>query len=341
MGGYRYDIEQLKLGLGGGSPSNITETVQDIVGAMVTAGTNITVTYNDPSNTLTIDSTATSLSGSLWNYKGKTSATSGYPGDGYVLWNNATQTSATSIIISHLDQHNNDIDRLLSLINTGQTVLLQDQNASANYQIWTVSGTPTNTNAGLSNSYWTIPVTLSSSGGTGTTGFSNNTALLVAVKGGGAGDVAGPGSSTDNAITRFNGTTGKSIQNSASILSDTDTISTPNAAADEIGFKGIPQNSISADYTLVLADASKCIYKGSGGAITVTIPANGSVAYPIGTCIEGINDDTETMTIAITTDTLVLAPSGTTGSRTVAAKGWWAIRKVTSTKWYITGAGVT
>lgn len=157
----------------------------------------------------------------------------------------------------------------------------------------------------------------------------------------GNGDVVGPGSATDNALVRFDSTTGKLIKNSASILSNTDTISTPNAAADELGFKGIPQNSISADYTLVLGDAGKCIYKGSGIAITVTIPANSVVAFPIGTCIEGINDDTEVMTIAITTDTLVLSPTGSTGSRSVAAKGWWAIRKVAATKWYITGAGVT
>lgn len=35
----------------------ITESVQDIVGAMVVAGTNVTVTYNDGAGTLTIDST--------------------------------------------------------------------------------------------------------------------------------------------------------------------------------------------------------------------------------------------------------------------------------------------
>lgn len=41
----------------------------------------------------------------------------------------------------------------------------------------------------------------------------------------GVGDVTGPGSSTDNALTRFDGTTGKLIQNSVGILSDVGALS--------------------------------------------------------------------------------------------------------------------
>lgn len=153
--------------------------------------------------------------------------------------------------------------------------------------------------------------------------------------------VEGPGSSTDNALARFHGALGEFIQNSDSILSDADEISTPNASAAEIGFKGIPQRSISGDDTLVLADAGGQVYKASGGTVTVTIPANGSVPYPVGTGIEIINDDTETMTIAITTDTLVVPVTGATGSRALAARGWAVIKKVTSTRWFISGAGLT
>jgi trimeric autotransporter adhesin len=50
----------------------------------------------------------------------------------------------------------------------------------------------------------------------------DGTASIVQVGGGaGAGDVVGPASATDNAITRFDGTTGKLIQNSAVTVSDT------------------------------------------------------------------------------------------------------------------------
>ena len=44
--------------------------------------------------------------------------------------------------------------------------------------------------------------------------------LVTPGGGGGSGDVVGPASSTDNAVVRFNGTTGKLIQNSGVVLDD-------------------------------------------------------------------------------------------------------------------------
>lgn len=157
----------------------------------------------------------------------------------------------------------------------------------------------------------------------------------------GAGDASGPGSSTDNALARFDGTTGKLIQNSATILSDTDTITTPNAAADEIGYKGVPMHVISANTTIAASDHGKCFLKNSGGAITLTIDSNSNLALPIGFACEGINDDTENLAIAITADTLVMYRTGATGARTVAPRGYWNLRKVDTTRWYIGGDGVT
>ena len=87
-----------------------------------------------------------------------------------------------------------------------------------------------------------------------------------------------------------------------------------------VGNEGILQNSQSAAYTTVLLDAGKHIYHPSADttARTWTIDSNANVAYPIGTAITFINDTSAgTLTIAITTDTLVLAGAGTTGSRTL------------------------
>jgi hypothetical protein len=125
-------------------------------------------------------------------------------------------------------------------------------------------------------------------------------------------------------------------------LSTTGSVSNTGALVDAPGFRGIPQNSQSAAYPLVLADAGKHIYHpvSDNNARTFTIPANASVAYPIGTAITFINM-VNTVTIAITTDTMYLAGAGTTGSRTLAAYGVATAVKLTSTTWIISGPGLT
>jgi hypothetical protein len=112
---------------------------------------------------------------------------------------------------------------------------------------------------------------------------------------------------------------------------------------DAVGFRNVPQNSQSADYTLVLADSGKHIFHpvGDNNARTFTIPANSSVAFPIGTAITFINMAVADVTIAITTDTLTLSDAGTTGSRTLATNGSATCIKITSTEWLISGSGLT
>lgn len=111
-----------------------------------------------------------------------------------------------------------------------------------------------------------------------------------------------------------------------------------------IGYLSVPQNSQSAAYTMVLTDSAKHIYHPSADttARIWTIPANSSVAYPIGTVLTFINDSSAgTITIAITTDTLIWAGPGTTGSRTLAANGIATAFKITATKWMINGTNLT
>jgi len=112
---------------------------------------------------------------------------------------------------------------------------------------------------------------------------------------------------------------------------------------NSVGFLNIPQNSQSAAYTLVLSDAGKHIYHPAtdANARTFTIPANSSVAYPIGTAITFINMTSQIVTIAITTDTMYLSSAGTTGSRSLAQYGSATAIKMTSTTWLISGSGLT
>jgi hypothetical protein len=117
--------------------------------------------------------------------------------------------------------------------------------------------------------------------------------------------------------------------------------STAANGANSLGFKGIPNSGAGASgsYTLVASDAGELVYTTT--TRTVTIPANSSVAYEVGTTIVFVSGTGATTTIAITSDTMTLAGAGTTGSRTLAPHGMATAVKVASTAWYISGNGLT
>lgn len=116
-----------------------------------------------------------------------------------------------------------------------------------------------------------------------------------------------------------------------------------SGAAQNIGFRGLPQNSQSANYQLVLADRGKSIHNGTAGTLTLTIPANSSVAFPIGTAITiTTGSGGGGWTIQITTDTLVWSASGATGTRTLAGNGSNAtLLKIGATQWLINGVNLS
>jgi len=120
--------------------------------------------------------------------------------------------------------------------------------------------------------------------------------------------------------------------------------STTVDGSNAVWYLVMPQNSKSAAYTTVLADSGKHIYHPSADttARTRTIDSNANVSYPIGTAITFVNDTSAwVITIAITSDTLVLAWAGTTGSRTLAANWIATAIKITSTRWIISGTGLS
>ena len=112
---------------------------------------------------------------------------------------------------------------------------------------------------------------------------------------------------------------------------------------NSVGFRNVPINSQSAAYTTVLTDSGKAILHPSGdaNARTFTIDSNANVAYALGTVLTFINMTSQVVTIAITSDTLYLAGTGTTGSRSLAQYGMATAIKMTSTTWIISGSGLT
>lgn len=114
----------------------------------------------------------------LGNYKIDTSGTTPPAASGDIKYSNATQISSTNLYVNDLTSDGIDIGIMLSFLTVGSVLLIQDANDHLNYQNWQISAAPT-----LSGTTYTIPVTLSSSAGTGTTGFANNHDVFFSVYG--------------------------------------------------------------------------------------------------------------------------------------------------------------
>ena len=92
-------------------------------------------------------------------------------------------------------------------------------------------------------------------------------------------------------------------------------------------------NQSGAAYELVIGDANKVVTMSHGTANVLTIPANISVAFPIGTMITIVQLDVGQTTIALTTD-LLRAPQGV-GIR--EQYGVASIIKLTANSWVLSG----
>ena len=147
-----------------------------------------------------------------------------------------------------------------------------------------------------------------------------------------------------NYVSTAAGTSGQVLTSAGSGAPTWSAAAAGGDTTNNIGYLNIPQNSQSTAYTLVLADSGKHIFHPSADttARTWTIPANSSVAFPIGTAVTFINQNgAGTITLSITSDTMRLAGAGTTGNRTLAANGIATAIKVASTEWIISGTGLT
>jgi hypothetical protein len=146
----------------------------------------------------------------LFLYKANTaSQTNTYPGNGYVVWDNVTQINSGNLYVSHLTTDGTDIDIYLALLAATQQITIQDRNVSENYQTWQISSTTSN---GSGPTRWTtLAVSIVANSGTGTSNFTNNNELFLAITSGitGATGLSGPtGPTGATGLTGPTGATG-------------------------------------------------------------------------------------------------------------------------------------
>ncbi len=160
----------------------------------------------------------------------------------------------------------------------------------------------------------------------------------------------------DQANTKFS-SSGGSISGSVTITANLSVLGTTtgnvqiassSSLANSIGYLGMPQsnlNPMSVSYTLALSDIGEHLYMVPADSnMTVNIPSNASVPFPIGTAIVTILDaGFKSNVVPQTGVTLRLAgnTAGSNVSRTLSEYSMASLIKVGTDIWYISGAGVT
>ena len=107
------------------------------------------------------------------------------------------------------------------------------------------------------------------------------------------------------------------------------------AAGDDARFTTITANRQTANYTLVLADAAKVVEMNVATANTLTVPPNSSVAFAVGTVIEGVQWGAGQTTVTPGAAVTIRASGGKL--KTAAQYAQFALRKVATDEWIAAG----
>lgn len=119
---------------------------------------------------------------------------------------------------------------------------------------------------------------------------------------------------------------------------DTSATTTKKMVLSELGvavplWEALTINAQVDTYGVVLADAGKLVTCNKATAFTVTLPANGTIPIPVGTCIHFLQLGVGQITIAITSDTL----NGTPGLKLRTQYSMATAIKIASSTWVLVG----
>jgi hypothetical protein len=183
-----------------------------------------------------ISGDVSSVAAQVIGYDFSTTTAMADPGSGNVRFNNATVASVTAIAIDDLDKNGVDQSAYIALFDDSTNTVkgtLVFRTGGGDVATFNITGLTDNTG------WFQIAVTHVASSGT----FSNGEDTFIGftragdkgADGAGSGDVSGPGSATDNAVVRWDGTSGQLVQNSGVTINDSGDLTANNLSGTHSG----------------------------------------------------------------------------------------------------------
>ena len=310
----------------GNAPFIVTSTTQVANLSVATAGTAVTVTGAAQSNITSV--------GTLSNL-----GVSGTVTASQIVSNVATGTAPITVSsttrVANLNVAYANVSDFGAVTNqtTGTYYpVFVSSNATGNYAL-AANGTFT---ANIANGAFIANSFVAGAGSGGNiTGANTVNANTFTAGSGSGGNITGANTISAN---YFIGATGLDFTTASNVaLGANGTVTDGVSNTYAIGYKAVPQ-STTASGNFVLSDSAKHVYVSAG----VTVPANASVAFSIGTVLTVVNSSASSITITQGSG-VTLRQTGTanTGNRTLSGYGLCSCIKVASDTWYISGTGLS
>lgn len=163
------------------------------------------------------------------------------PGAGLFKWNNATQSSATVLYFDNATADGVSLTTLWGSLGEVGFIYLQQGDDATRWQEWKWTALPVD-----GTGYRKFTVTLQAASASA---IQDNKLVLADFETSVPGAVVGPASATDNAVSRFDGTTGKLVQNSAVTIDDSNNVAGVATLSIGAGAVGAPALYMGGDTT--------------------------------------------------------------------------------------------